>query len=38
VYPSNSLPEKVIDWMDRARRFVSQPATGDDEDEAVGSQ
>lgn len=37
VYPSNSLPEKVIDWIDRARNFVTQPAT-DGEDEVPGSQ
>lgn len=37
VYPSDSLPEKVIGWIDRARNFVTQPAT-DDEDEVPGSQ
>jgi hypothetical protein len=36
VYPSNSLPEKVVDWIDRARNFVVQPAA-DDEDETTGS-
>lgn len=38
VYPSNPLPEKVIAWMERARTFVSQSATGDDEDDAGPSQ
>ena len=38
VHPSNSLPEKVIDWIDRARVFVTQPAVSDDEGEAVGPQ